>query len=477
MIDEQTRIDRYEVQEVIGRGAMGVVYRALDPVIGRVVALKTIHRPDDGLGPVRSESLERFSREARAAGLLSHPNIVTVYDVGSADGNTLSYIAMEFVEGRTLRQMAHAGKPMPSEMVLEIALQVARALDYAHRRGVIHRDVKPANILIREDGLVKLADFGVARIDVSDLTRTGQSVGSPAYIAPEILLEQPTDGRADLFSLGVILYELLTGGKPFQGETLAALYHRVIAVTPEPPSRVHPAVPLEWDKIVLKLLAKSPGDRYASAAQLIEDLRAIETGRPLRHAAGDPTGVDPLLVVTGDKQIPEIELDRVIAEATSDPGTRAPTAPRRTPLQVKALLAMVAVAGFALTIILMTALLRQAPADPAAALAEQGVAAPVDLTVRLAHNLKAGRLRITMDDRVLLAESFSGERSRMRMQGTLTRRLEVPVGKHLFRVTVQEESGRSWTAETTRDLPDGGDATLFVEVKGILRKDLDLTWY
>lgn len=478
MTGEQTRIDRYEVQEVVGRGAMGVVYRALDPVIGRVVALKTIHRQDDGLGPIRNESLERFSREARAAGLLSHPNIVTVYDVGSADGHTLSYIAMEFVEGRTLRQMVPHGESMTPDRVLDVGLQVARALDYAHRRGVIHRDVKPANILIREDGLVKLADFGVARIETSDLTRTGHSVGSPSYIAPEILLEQPTDGRADLFSLGVILYELLTGGKPFQGETLAALYHRVIAVTPEAPSKVNPAVPAEWDAIVLKLLAKDPRERYPSAARVIEDLRALETGRPPRGDAGEAGGGEGLLAVAAGEEILEGDLDRVIEEGAGDP---AGPMPAHTPPQVKALLAMVAVAGFALAIILSTALLRQTPDGAAAAPGEQQMAAPapapVDLTVRLSHNLKTGRLSITMDDRPLMAEPFRGERSRLRMQGNLSRRLEIPPGKHLFRITVEEDGGRKLAAATTRDLAEGSDATLFVEVKGILKKDLDLTWY
>src|SRR5262245_29294149 len=211
---EQRSIDRYEVQEIIGRGAMGVVYRAVDPVIGRVVALKTICSVDERyLGELAEDSVERFAREARAAGLLSHPNIVTIYDVGQMADTGISYIAMEFVEGKTLRQLVGQGARLSSERVADVALQVSRALDYAHQRGIVHRDVKPANILIRDDGLIKLTDFGVARMGVSELTRTGESVGSPSYIAPEILLDQPVDGRADLFSLGVVLYELLTGTK------------------------------------------------------------------------------------------------------------------------------------------------------------------------------------------------------------------------------------------------------------------------
>lgn len=451
-----------------------MVYLARDPVIGRVVALKTINIPDGTPQAVKGDSLERFSREARAAGLLSHPNIVTIYDVGTLESDGSSYIAMEFVEGRTLRQLAPYGERMEHDGVLDVVMQVARALDYAHRRGIVHRDVKPANILVREDGLVKLADFGVARIESSDLTRTGQSVGSPSYIAPEMLSGQPTDGRADLFSLGVIVYELLTGAKPFQGETLAALYHQILSVDPAPPTVRAPELAPEWDAIVMKMLAKRPEDRHPSAAHLLEDLRRMERGRPLVFS-GDPSGTatGPGEQETG-AALPEPVPERVIEQGAGDPrGAHAPMAP-----QVKAVVAFSTMAGFALVVILVAVFLRTAdaglpapPPDPANA-----AATVAGLRLTLSHNLKAGRIGVTMDGAPILTESFRGERARMRMQGAFTRTVEVPAGRHVFKVTVADDEGRSWSGVVFRDLAAHSESTLAVEVKGLLKKNLELTW-
>ncbi len=464
------RIDRYEVQEVVGRGAMGVVYRARDPVIGRVVALKTIELPDEIPGEERADSLERFAREARAAGLLSHPNIVTIYDVGKAGGDGSSYIAMEFVEGRTLRQMVPHGQRKPSEEILRIALQVARALDYAHRRGIIHRDVKPANILIRDDGLVKLADFGVARLESSELTRTGQSVGSPSYVAPEMLLDQPVDGRADLFSLGVILYEVLTGEKPFRGENLASLYRQILSETPALPSTRNAAIPREWDTIILRLLEKKPEDRYPGAVHLIEDLRRLEKGVPLCSE------LTPSLAQA--EPVPDWLIEQSAGEGPT--AARPSTAPGLAPHR-RALLALLTVTGFALAIISVTMLIRgRAPETPAAAATTEtlvAVAPTAELTVRLAHSLKAGRISVTMDGNPLMEEEVKGEWSKMRVQGTLSRQVRIPAGKHLFKVLVDDGGDREWTGATTREVEEGSGPTLFVEVKGFLKKSLDLTWY
>jgi hypothetical protein len=486
MADPSHRIDRYELQEIIGRGAMGVVYLARDPAIGRVVALKTIHIPDGVAEHERSESLERFSREARAAGLLSHPNIVTIYDVGELDeGDGTSYIAMEFVEGRSLRQMVPHGERLDPDQALDITMQVARGLDYAHRRGVVHRDVKPANILVREDGLVKLADFGVARLDASsDLTRTGESVGSPSYIPPEMLRGEAVDGRADLFSLGVLLYELLTGRKPFQGDSLAALYHQTLSAEPRPPSSLNPDVPPEWDAVVARMLAKRPEDRYKGAAQLLEDLRALQAGRPPRHC-GEPAVLEEVTHPPEAAPPPEPLLDRVIAEGAGDgtgrPAVIAPAA--------KALVALVTVTGFALVVILGAFFFRAgAEAMPrsgrAAAVAagsqaqDEGAAqAPVEVKLRLAHNLKAGRLGVSLNGKAVFTKPFRGERARMRTQGALTHTFTVPPGRHVFKVTVADDAGRSWSGIATRRLEAGATPTLFVEVKGVLRRNLDLTWY
>ncbi len=415
------QIDRYEVQEIIGRGAMGVVYRARDPLIGRIIALKTVSLPKGAGDQSLSEAAVRFAREARAAGLLSHPNIVTVYDVGETEDGSTSYIAMELVEGRNLRQIVPSGQTIPLEQVLEIAQQVARALDYAHCRGIVHRDVKPANILVRDDGLVKLADFGVAIIESSDLTRTGHSVGSPSYLAPEMLGSGPVDGRADLFGLGVILYEILAGRKPFLGETLAALYNQILSVTPPPPSRLVGDIPAEWDAVVMMLLAKRPDDRYPGAAHLLEDLRCIELGRPLRFAPLiAETDEEPVVAEAGD--LPEAIPEEVLSSAAS--AARLPRGP--LPPQIKALLALLTVAGFAIGVMTLSAVLREAPVVSAravslAAAAPPGAAeaSPSTLTLRFDHTLKAGRLAMTIDGKPALTESFRGERSRMRTRGGL----------------------------------------------------------
>ncbi|HET9481636.1 MAG TPA: serine/threonine-protein kinase [Candidatus Polarisedimenticolia bacterium] len=477
MRETTSRIDRYEIEEIIGRGAMGVVYRARDPLIGRVVALKTIQVPEGASSRVREDSLERFSREARAAGLLSHPNIVTVYDVGEVSGFGASYIAMEFVEGRTLRQLIPAGERMAPEDLLEILMQVVRALDYAHRRGIVHRDVKPANILIREDGLVKLADFGVARLESSELTRTGQSVGSPSYIAPETLLDKPVDARADLFSLGVIVHEMLTGEKPFRGQTLAALYHQIISLDPPAPSRSETSVPAEWDAVVSRLLAKQPGDRYASAAHLLEDLRNLELGRPLVFAQAAPDeGATGVYALDATAVLPEPIPDSVIAEGAGEAGRYEP---EPLPAQMKALLALLTVAGFALVVILVAAFIRTSLPPTGGAAPPAAAAAPrtAELTIRLAHNLKAGRLGVTMDSEPIVTQAFRGERARLRVQGAVTKKVDIPAGRHVFRVVITAEDGKSYSGVTTRELDSGAEATLFVEVKGILRRNVELTWY
>lgn len=491
MSTSSSHIDRYELQEILGRGAMGVVYLARDPAIGRVVALKTIQIPEGVEEHERGESLERFAREARAAGLLSHPNIVTVYDVGDLGaGDGTSYIAMEFVEGRTLRQMVPHGERLDAEQVLDIAMQVARGLDYAHRRGVVHRDVKPANILVREDGLVKLADFGVARLDTfSELTRTGESVGSPSYIAPEMLRGEAVDGRADIFSLGVLVYELLTGRKPFTGDSLASLYQQTLAATPRPPSSVNPDVSPEWDEVVSRMLAKRPADRYAGAAQLLDDLRALQAGRPPHHCGVEAGDLEEVTDPSGASAPPEPLLDRVIEEGIQDTASRpAVIAPA-----AKALVALVTVTGFALVIILGAFFFRAGaeamprsgsaagPATGGASAGAPAAATPaivtVDVELRLVHNLKAGRLGMIVDGKPLFTKPFRGERARLRTQGALTHTFPVPPGRHVFKVTVADDSGRSWSGIATRRIDAGANPTLFVEVKGVLRRNLDLTWY
>src|SRR6267378_4492017 len=265
-------LGRYRILGELGRGAMGTVYRALDLVIEREVAVKTLlpDLPEDVVDEVRI----RFLREARSAGRLSHPNIVTIFDVGQ-EGDT-AYIAMELLEGRSLHQMLKDPERIPFHTAADIIAQVAEALEHAHKFSIVHRDVKPANVVVAPSGRAKLTDFGVAYIPASNVTQTGSALGSPRYMAPEQVLGQPVDSRADLFSLGVVLYELLTKRTPFEwpGDTTVFALMQRIAGEPHPPLRqIDPQIPEGFDRIMDRALAKRPQDRYQKAAEMASDLR------------------------------------------------------------------------------------------------------------------------------------------------------------------------------------------------------------
>jgi serine/threonine protein kinase len=258
-----TRLGRYEVMSELGKGAMGVVYLARDPVIGRLVALKTIRPSPAGQDDSESrEFRERFLREAQTAGVLSHPNIVTIHDVGEDPDTRTSFIAMEYIEGKNLKTLLLEKTPFSFDQVADIVGQVAEALDYAHRKGIIHRDIKPANIVITTDGKVKITDFGIAKVASSNLTTTGQFLGTPNYMSPEQVSGAPVDGRSDIFSLGVVLYELLTRRKPFQGENLTTISYKIVHEPFVPPAEIQQGIPPEFNGIVAKAMAKDPWNRY-----------------------------------------------------------------------------------------------------------------------------------------------------------------------------------------------------------------------
>lgn len=281
MSGEPQRIGRFQIEGVLGRGAMGVVYLASDPIIGRKVALKTLVLPE---GSEEAEEFRaRFLREAQAAGILNHPGIVTVYDAGVDETTGLSYIAMEFVEGRSLRDLLRQGYHFSFSEVARLGAALAVALDYAHSKGVVHRDIKPANILLTDQGQVKITDFGVARLATSNLTTTGQFIGTPNYMSPEQVQGLPVDGRSDLFSLGVVLFELLTGRRPFAGESLTEVSFKIVHEPAPVPSHVRPGVPPAFNPIILKLLEKNPENRYPrglEVARALEALRRLLAGLP-----------------------------------------------------------------------------------------------------------------------------------------------------------------------------------------------------
>lgn len=281
-----SHLGRYEIVGELGQGAMGVVYKATDPLIDRIVAIKTITL---SLALEEREEYEgRFYQEAKAAGRLSHPNIVTIFDVGRS--GDIAYIAMEFLQGRELRDILNDEKLLPIDQVLDIVAQVALGLSYAHEHGIIHRDVKPSNIMVLRDGHAKITDFGIARMASAAVrTQTGMVLGSPKYMSPEQVMGKLTDQRSDIFSLGVMLYEMLTGFPPFTGENVNAIMYQTLNAIPQPPSFANPAVPDMLNFIVAKALAKDLENRYQNARDLANDLRVCRGTVPSSAVAVDAT--------------------------------------------------------------------------------------------------------------------------------------------------------------------------------------------
>ncbi len=288
-----TLAGRYRLEEVIGRGGMSTVYRATDRVLQRTVAVKVMSA---ALAEGDPSTIARFEREARAAASLVHPGIVTVYDTG-VDGDQ-RFIAMEYVDGESLATIIAREAPLAPDRATRIGAEAADALDAAHRAGLVHRDVKPGNVMIARTGVVKVLDFGIARVgDGASITGTASLLGTAAYMAPEHALGEPVDARSDVYSLGCLLYAMLTGGPPFRGDVPAAVLHQQVNATPRPPSEVNGRVSRELDALVLQMLAKAPADRPQSAAEVRDRLRGAPAPASVTPATArmDPTAATELL--------------------------------------------------------------------------------------------------------------------------------------------------------------------------------------
>jgi serine/threonine protein kinase len=308
-------LGRYQIQSELGHGAMGTVYRALDPVLERTVAIKTLNPdlPDD----VVAEMKVRFVREAKSAGRLNHPNIVTIYDVDVA--GEVAFIAMEYLEGRSLRQLLDSGAALSLDAIADIAAQIAGALDYAGRFGVVHRDTKPANIMVSAAGYAKLTDFGLAYVHSTQMTQRGIILGSPKYMSPEQVREQPVDSRADIFSLGVVLYEMLMRKTPFErpGMTLFSLMESIVKDPVPSVSQQNPEIPAAFDAILARALAKRPEDRFQRAHQFAEALRNVMT-----PAASAQLTVEPTL--NAENPAAPAALVQLLADLETSSRTQAP---------------------------------------------------------------------------------------------------------------------------------------------------------
>jgi serine/threonine-protein kinase len=274
------KVGKYELRRQLGRGAMGVVYEAFDTVIERLVALKLL-RTDVFAAEQLPDVRARFKREAHSAGKLSHPNIVTIFDYGEHDG--APYIVMDLMSGQELARKLEGGTRLPLAETVKIITDLLSALAYAHESGVVHRDIKPSNLFQLRDGTVKVVDFGVARIESSELTETGAILGTPAYMSPEQFLGLPVDGRSDLFSVGIILYHLLTGDRPFSGSP-TTIMQKVLRQDPIDPTALNPMLAADWDIVIKRALAKKPEQRFQSARQFSDAIRFVMEGKALPKA-------------------------------------------------------------------------------------------------------------------------------------------------------------------------------------------------
>jgi hypothetical protein len=449
-------IGRYEILEEIGRGSMGVVYRARDPRLGRIVALKCVAFSFPLAPGEEEEFLQRFYQEAQIAGRLAHPNIVTIHDVGARESEGTAFIAMEHVTGTNLQELLAGGGRLPFPQVGEVAGQVADALDYAHGCGVVHRDIKPGNIVLMSGGQVKILDFGIARAPSgANGTKPGRLLGTPNYMAPEQVTGAPVDGRADQFALGVTLYHLLTGERPFVGESLTAISYQVVNVHPAPPSRLNPSLPAGIDPILARALSKRAVDRYARCHDFaVEFAQALATWKDAADKAAHRTLVS------------EIEAARVAVGDPADPGGVRALLGSGPWAVARWMVFLMSLGLLALTPYLLPARARDpktagpartatpaAPAAPAAAphpvtdwtrvLPPQPPApAPAPqptgtLTLSLQHRFKTGSITVRVDDRDAIRDRLSGDGSRRRWE----RRLVVPAGKRRIEVRVVGDHG------------------------------------
>jgi eukaryotic-like serine/threonine-protein kinase len=505
-------IGRYEILREIGRGAMGVVYEARDPALDRTVALKVIQPSAD-----REEARvfeERFLAEARIAAALHHPGIVVVHDAGRDPVTGTLFIALELVKGQTLADLAEAG-PVDWRTALRLVAQVARALDHAHRQGVVHRDVKPANIVMLPTGEAKVMDFGIARLESARhrLTTTGQFIGTPLYTAPEQARTEDVDGRADVFSLASVAYTLLTGRAAFMAPTIPGIVHRVVYDEPAPLSHSVRGLPADVERVIARGLAKDPQRRYPTGEAFAEDVEDVLAELHPRHAAGDD------LVVVEDSDSPLAEL-LVARSAEALPEAAAP-GPETLPAMPHAAgatrtvlpadhpwprhrswrpAALTAAAGIGLVVLFVWAR-SQGPAPPARLPAQRAPApapAPSDpsssllgplggllpdssghLQVNFEHPLRIGTLRVYVDGALAAEETLSGQKRKKALvfalhEGSSRSELDVSPGLHEVRVEVRwDDNLRSerivgnFRAGATRRL----EASL-----GRIRRDLSLEW-
>jgi len=519
---EIKRLGRYEIVAELGRGAMGVVYRARDPQIDRLVAVKTIsllgQEPEQ-----QDEYRQRFIYEAQAAGRLQHPGIVTIFDVGEEPETHDSFIVLEYVAGESLNRVLKREKKLSLPRALQLAAELAEALDYAHSQGVVHRDIKPANILITEDGHAKIADFGIAKLNMAHFTLPGRLLGTPAYMAPEQLVGEGSDGRSDLFSLGVILYAMVTGHSPFPGNSATKVSYKVVNREPVPATAFDLELPRSLDPVISRAMAKDPADRYQRGAEFASDLHQLRleytgstTSMGVRvsnttgtlKALSPVSKADPLkglehaqhLVHTAIRRAPIRDLILgaalvVLLLIVAIPSRKAVTSQKAEPA-IPALPAVstsqpgaedakqVAVLAPAADSAVSTAQAPTRARSKASRGIESAAAAPQpsgntnrgrqvlvpDSTLQLAvqHQFKEGTLSVWIDDKLALTcPLHGGTQKRLVLfngvRGTDSETLQVPAGKHTIRLRAKSsDQSINLSRAISAEFVGGGDRTLQV---------------
>jgi eukaryotic-like serine/threonine-protein kinase len=481
-------LGRYEIQEEIGRGMMGVVYRALDPALGRTVALKTVSLHLAVPDADRPAFEQRFLNEARIAASLSHPGIVVVHDVGRDPASASLYIALEYLEGETLAERAKREGVFDWREAFRLTARVAAALHHAHQRQIVHRDVKPANIMVLPSGEPKLMDFGIAKVPAAQLTSAGEFFGTPSYMSPEQANGDPLDARSDVFSLGAVLYLLLTGVRAFDAPSVPGILARVASKDPAPPSRMVPGIPSVVDDVVARALAKDAGARYATAQMLAEDMQDVLDERPPRHRA---TWTPPLpadrTVASAASPPPEADTADLRLRAPVTPGPPAPPPREDGPLlrlaeRVGLRGALVLVALLAVGLAFPLAARRGGEALPLP-ISLPGLPAPSEpghLEIAFDHSLRTGTLRVYVDDEAVVEEEFSGKVTKKVLsfrlhKGSSRQVLDITPGEHLIRVQVNG-SGFDGSRRIRGTFKSGETRHLEATVDGLIRKDLNLVW-
>ena len=499
-------IGRYEVVRELGHGAMGVVYEARDPVLDRTVALKVIKPAAEGDELEAYE--ERFLAEARIAAQLQHPGIVVVHDVGRDEASGTLFIALELLRGQTLAEIAREGQ-VEWARVMRIVGQVARALGYAHARGVVHRDIKPANVIVLPSGEAKVTDFGIAQLENARqrLTSTGEFIGTPLYTAPEQARVEDVDGRADVFSLASVAYTLLAGRPPFMAPNIPGIVHRVVYEEPEPLARFVPELPVDVERVMARAMAKDPAARYSTAEAFAEDAEDVVAGQPPRNVRGDDlvvveeSGTVRFRAVAAPAAALSLPSLPVAADA-NDTRTSLPP-PRRVPHGDPSL-TRARMLGAAVIVVVLVAIFvwipktqprrepgaaastpvpgtpAPAPAAPSAAAATTAAPAePGKLGIDFEHPLRRGRLKVFVDDELILDQRLSGQETKKAVvftmhEGSFRDELDVAPGLHEVRIEVDWDGGTR--VERIVGNFRSGVARKLEASLGRYRRDLRLEW-